>query len=562
MRTILSITLLLASTLTFSQTWQWSKQIGGPCLDEASILLVDSSENIYLTGNYGIYMGWDCEGCYFDEDTLTGSHDAFFAKYSSSGELLWLRDLPCAGWFGIGSVVLDPENAALYMLATVNGDCLLDTVSVTAQSAVSVVLAKWNLDGHCLWARTIASSGLVLDLYCVVGTSLVLDAAGELMVGIRTSAYGPSQVESALLPTGAYIGKYDSDGQPLWWKPFALYSGTQKSTYLDVLKRHGDRIYGYGPVVLPEGVADTTAVDTIQIIGRQGRGFALASIDPATGVSEWFRMDGFPKGAAGAERMSVDGQGNIVVVGSYSHSMAVFGDDTLSSAVSYSKGFIAKYATGGSLLYVREFVGSDLFGYTGMDLAPDGTMALTGSFRGQISLGGSSFTSSTNKDLFVAVHDSTGEPQAFMHTGVGSGERTRFLGDDLVVCGVFPSTTTPFGSIAIGGENYTSHGYGDIILARGSLPTNIAFKASTDERLMIYANPNQGSFRIVMPEGLRYASNLMLRVYDAAGRQLHQQKLDIGNERPKVDLFSASPGFYMVTIGNGQQSYSGNLVVE
>jgi hypothetical protein len=65
-----------------------------------------------------------------------------------------------------------------------------------------------------------------------------------------------------------------------------------------------------------------------------------------------------------------------------------------------------------------------------------------------------------------------------------------------------------------------------------------------------------------MPEGLRYASNLLLRVYDATGRQLHQQKLDIGDERPKVDLFGVSPGFYIVTIGNGQQSYSGNLVVE
>lgn len=279
MRTLLTTLILLPSTPTFSQTWQWSKHFGGPCVEWASIQVVDSSENIYLTGNYAIPHPTDCEGCYFDEDTLTGSFDAFFAKYSSSGELLWLRDLACTGSIGIGSVILDPDNSVLYMLATVKGDCQLDAITVTAQAAAGVVLSKWNLDGHCLWARTIATSGLVFGSYGVVGTSLVLDAAGELMVGIRTSAYGPSQVESASLPTGAFIGKYESDGQPLWWKPFTQFTGTQKSVYLDVLKYHGGRIYGYGPVVLPEGVADTTAVDTIQIIGRQGRGFALVSID-------------------------------------------------------------------------------------------------------------------------------------------------------------------------------------------------------------------------------------------------------------------------------------------
>lgn len=564
MRTLICAMLLMTATIASSQTWQWSKHIGGPGLDGASIHAVDSSHNIYLTGTYAIPVQSDWEGCYFDEDTLTGSHDAFIAKYNSSGGLVWLRDVPSAGSVGIASLALDPDNAVFYMLGSFKGDCQLDTITVTASSGAGVVLAKWTLDGRCLWARTIATSGLVDGMFGVAGTSLVMDDAGELMIGIRTSPYGLSQVESQYLPTGTFLGKYDSSGQALWWKAFTEFTGTQKSISLFGLKYHAGRIYGYGAAVIPQGVVDTTTVDTIQIIGRQGMGFALASIDPSTGVADWFRLEGFPQGAADYQRMSLDAQGNIAVVGSYggSNSMAVFGNDTLSSTTSYSKAFIAKYTASGTLQYVREFVGSDLFGFKGLDVAPDGTMALAGVFRGQIVLGGSTFTANTNRDLFVAIHDPGGEPRAFMHAGVGSGERIRFIENDLVVCGLFPGETTPFGSIAIGDETYTSHGYGDIVLARTSLPTSVAPKSSLDERLLIYANPNQGSFRIVMPEGLRYASNLLLRVYDATGRQLHQQKLDIGDERPKVDLFGVSPGFYMVTIGNGQQSYSGNLVVE
>jgi hypothetical protein len=490
-----------------------------------------------------------------------GSTDAFIAKYSSNGVLLWLRDIPSAGSGGI-QLLLDSVNSVFYTLGTFQGNCLLDTITVTTPAAVGVALAKWSLDGHCMWARTIASSALVFDIYGVKGNSFVLDGSGELMICLTTNPYGTSQVEGELLSPGTYLGKYNSDGQGLWWKPFTQFSGIQKNVELHGLKYRAGRIYGYGAAGLPAGGPDTTTVDTIQIIGRQGLGFALASIDPATGIAEWFHLDGFPQTRVASQAMSIDDQGNIVVVGAYGD-IAIFGEDTLFSATApYNKGFIAKYTSSGTQQFVREFVGSNTFYFNAVDLSPEGYMAITGAFKGQIALGGSTFTSNTNTDLFVAIHDPAGEPQAFMHGGMGEGRSIRFLDNDIVVCGLFPAETTPFGSISIGDETFTSHGYGDIVLARTSLPTSVAPKSSMDERLLIYANPNQGSFRIVMPEGLRYASNLLLRVYDATGRQLHQQKLDIGDERPKVDLFGVSPGFYMVTIGNGQQSYSGNLVVE
>ena len=562
MKTLLCTLLLLASAIASSQTWQWSKHIGGPGIDQARISIVDASGNIYLTGSYaGRAQGADWQGCYFDGDTLTGSADAFIAKYNSSGGLIWLRDIASIGRVGIG-MVLDTNNAVFYTLGTFQGSCLLDTITVTTAAGVGVVLAKWTIDGRCLWARNIASSALVDGLYGITTGGMVLDGAGELMIGLHTSPYGLSQVESEYLPTGTFLGKYDSEGQPLWWKPFTEYAGS-KSISSSGLMYHAGRIYGYGKAVIPQS-GDTTIVDAIQIVGRQGRGFILVSIDPATGVADWSRLDGFPNGYVESQGVSLDAQGNIVVVGAYGgvNSMAVFGEDTLSTTTDYAKGFIAKYASSGTLQYVREFVGSNTFDINAVDVAPDGSMALTGSFQGQIPLGGSTFTSNTNADLFVAIHDPAGEPRAFMHAGIGEGRSIRFLGNDLVVCGLFPGLSTPFGSISIGDETYTSRGYGDIVLARSSLPTSVAPKSSMDDRLLIYANPNQGSFRIVMPEGLRYASNLLLRVYDATGRAIHQQKLDIGDERPKVDLFGVSPGFYMVTIGNGQQSYGGNLVVQ
>jgi hypothetical protein len=565
MRTLHIIILLTATLAVHAQDWQWSKHIGGPGRDAASVAGVDGEDNLYLIGGYARPMSpWTFQDCYFDEDTIPGSNDAFIAKYDGSGVGLWLRLLTSPGFAGIGPLILDTANGVFYTLGTFHGSCTLDTITVTAPGGAGVLLAKWDLDGNCIWARTIASSWLVDGTWGVSGHGLVMDGGGELLVSLRTSPFGMSQVEGEDLPPGTFLGKYDNDGQALWWKPFTLFGGFQKEVFLYDLRHRGDRIYGYGRAMISQA-GDTTTVDTIQIVGRQGQGFVLVGLDPATGVAEWFRLEGFPNGASGFNRMAIDSLGGIVVVGSYSGTdgTAVFGEDTLSSITSYSKGFIAKYVTDGSFQFVREFHGSNTFFFYGADVAPDGHMALTGQLRGEITLGGTTYTANAFSDLFVAVHDPDGEPLGFMHATGGTGRSIRFLGSDLVLTGQFPSgTTTPTGSITIGGETYTSHGYADIVLARTSLPTSIAPKSMGDDRLLIYANPNQGSFRLVVPEAVRHARDLVLRVYDGTGRLLQQQKLDMGEERPKVDLFGVSPGFYMVTLGNGQRTYSGMVVVE
>lgn len=441
MKSVLSFALMLIALVARPQSWQWAKHIGGPGLDGAVIAAVDGNGQMYVTGGYaGQVPPWTLTGCYFDEDTLTGTENSFIAKYSETGGLVWLRQISNAGWVDVGQLVLDTANAVFYTWGTFEGSCNLGACTVTAPGGRGVVLAKWDLDGNCLWARTIASSWLVNGIYGVAGQAMVVDDAGELLVSIATSPYGLSQVEGEDLSSGTYIGKYDSDGQVIWWKPFTQFEGTQKWILLHKLRFHDGRIYGYGPAKITSG-GDTTLVDSIQIVGRQGDGYALVCLDPLTGVAEWFRLDGFPSAASGAQRMALDPLGNIVVAGSYGGAggTAVIGEDTLAAPTSYSKAFIAKYSSNGTIQYVREYMGSQAFSFRGVDLTPDGHMALTGQFRGEITLGGGTFTAHTNADLHVTRLDPDGEPLGFIHTTSGSGRSIRFLGMDVVVTGQFPA---------------------------------------------------------------------------------------------------------------------------
>ena len=79
---------------------------------------------------------------------------------------------------------------------------------------------------------------------------------------------------------------------------------------------------------------------------------------------------------------------------------------------------------------------------------------------------------------------------------------------------------------------------------------------------VIYANPNQGTFRIKVPDAFLHRSGLQLKVIDSAGRIVHDQTLNLQGESPRMDLFDVSPGYYLVTLGNSERTYSGHMVVE
>lgn len=80
--------------------------------------------------------------------------------------------------------------------------------------------------------------------------------------------------------------------------------------------------------------------------------------------------------------------------------------------------------------------------------------------------------------------------------------------------------------------------------------------------LQIYANPNNGSFRLVLPEAIANAAQLQLRIYDSTGQLVKEQTLGREEQRPRMDVFDVGAGLYVVTVSDGQRTYSGTMVVE
>ena len=115
----------------------------------------------------------------------------------------------------------------------------------------------------------------------------------------------------------------------------------------------------------------------------------------------------------------------------------------------------------------------------------------------------------------------------------------------------------------MGPVSYTTKGWSDSFIAvhDGSVGVS-SLHAPVEAGLQIYANPNSGSFRLVLPEAIAHSAQLQLRIYDSTGQLVKEQALGREERQPRMDIFDVGAGLYVVTVSDGQRTYSGNMVVE
>ncbi|WP_434420241.1 hypothetical protein [Nannocystis pusilla] len=123
------------------------------------------------------------------------------------------------------------------------------------------------------------------------------------------------------------------------------------------------------------------------------------ALDCSDGVA-WTRNILTDAGSTMFEDILADPDGNLLVAGRL-WSVADFGGGPVQSC-GPEDAFIAKYGPTGDLLWLRTYGDEYEQRARGLALAPDGDILVTGSFRGQIDLGGGPFASAGYDDVFLA----------------------------------------------------------------------------------------------------------------------------------------------------------------
>jgi hypothetical protein len=469
----------------------------------------------------------------------------FIARYDDDGNEIWVKR------FGgnnpnlepeTGSLAIDTINNYLYYAGAFCNSMTIDTHTVTsASSFFEPFLAKFDYDGNCLWI--INAQSPALNEY---SNSVYVNNNGDVYWNFELRANG--SLDTFNLLKGAVLAKISPIGDVMW----------ARREFIDAvawdMTEHNNSFYFIGKTS-----NDTASVDTLLLNSTNVGDVILAKTDTMGNVIWGTRFGG--TGGNYGVNIDFDNYDNMYICGSFMDTL-IYNTDTI-IASSLRDMFFAKLDINGNLIWIKQSFASGALGAYAYGLVTDdeGSSYLTGKFSGNASFGTINLNTSNTTDMFVARYDSAGNCIGVVNFGeaIGYGVQTDNSGS--VYCsGSFT------GDVSIGSTNLintSGGGYTDIFLAKLDAITGgtTGGRAGSNE-LVIYANPNSGSFNIKVPGEVRTFKNAVLIIYDNNGRETSRFALDKENDFPRFDIVNAAKGMYTVKLVQGDKSYTGKLVVQ
>lgn len=375
----------------------WIQRITGSTTDEVKDIVIDSNGDIYVTGEVSPNAGYFNNPDDVREDivvrrAINGNSDAFLAKYTRDGRLLWFKTYGGASSDIGNSIAL--HASGIYMTG-VFGAPKTTFGSITLQGQgtdgkYDMFLTKLSNSGDVLWA--VSSGGFESDY----ASSIAVDADGSVFMtglfespGDFRSVSGASNSYSSNVSPDIFIAKYNSFGNLV-----AFHRGNSGSfIYGNSLAIHNGALYATGTI----GGAKygSTAVEY-----RGGGGdIFLARYNTSTLNLEWVRTAGGP-GFDAANQLAFDNAGNIYLAGLLSDNCQ-FGSTVLRSAGD-TDAFLAQYDAQGNFRFARSLGGPGADGYNALAVNGAGSLIfMVGFFSGTINSSGASVSSSGGLDVLT-----------------------------------------------------------------------------------------------------------------------------------------------------------------
>jgi hypothetical protein len=551
MKKITIIVAFLLPLILHSQSWQWSKQVGGTGMDNAKIFHIDSQHNVFICGYYAEQLAppWNGLNCIIDTDTLYGFNSSFIAKYHENGALDWAHNLAPNGNSLAGPIAFDSLSQSFYMAGSFTNAVNLQGCNLTG-SGQNFFLYKMDLSGNCIWSKNIGK--------CPYYSALTCDPQGNLFMAGSTQP-GCTTIDTCHVEPGTFIAKFNPSGAIQWARTITPFS----ECYLQIvnLMFRNNNLYALG---YKSGGGNTLIIDTIvRQIPTDNFPMGIICMD-SSAHAKWLKLDAFPFGGLGCNSSGINSQGDLYCFVVISDN-TILGKDTLLSTGGAGK-VIVKYNKDGEMLEYNHLVIPTTYnGQNGKGLCvqDDGTYYITASFSGTTTFGNYTITADAAPDMFVAHFTDSGDCLGVDHVRGGHGTSVAADETGVYVTGIFSPQPSNTGSMTIGGNTFHTRGFEDIVFAKHDLMTGTEeIKQATDYSLVIYANPNKGSFRVKIPTDFANEKQLELSIFDMKGKLIGKQSLSVSDENPGINIYGQPSGTYAIRLSNGSKSYGGKMIVE
>ena len=440
------------SVLPLSVVVPWAAAAGGPGTDVGSAIAVDAAGNSVVAGHF-------TGTARFGTNTLTsaGQTDIFLARYNPAGQVLWARRAGGPGFDAAKGIALD-ASGNLYLTGAYEGVADFGSTSLTNTTVSSfsdIFLARYDAAGNLTWAR-----GAGVEFAHDEGTAVAVDGAGNVLVAgrsvLETFAGVPVANAGRIL-----VAKFTSAGSEVWaWKA-GSYSGGNQDTATGVAADGAGNVYVTGTFQSP-----LAAFDGGTLTNRGNADLFLAKLNSA-GALQWARQAG-GAGEDTASGVAVLADGTVYVAGATGGAGSFSPTHSVTSlAGAFTDGFVAKYASDGSVTWVRQFGGAGVAAARGVAVDLAGTVHVTGYFSGTAAFGTNTLAGIVGSyDAFLARLDGSGT-FAFAQQA-GGADLSGDFGLGVGVDGAGNSLITGYfsGTSSVGGNTLPSVGAEDVLVAR------------------------------------------------------------------------------------------------
>ena len=554
---------LLILSLTYAQSLEWAKSMGGANFDIATDIEVDADGNVYTTGYFHGTVDFDPSGVTSTLLTAGANRNTFIQKLNKDGNLVWAKSISGPEIVNGLGIAVDKQGNVYsigYFLGTVDFDPNQGVHSITSRGrGADTYIQKLDSTGNLVWVTIIGAFDDITPF------SIMLDDLGHIytMGSFRgTVDFDPSTSMHDLVAVGAtdmFVQKLDTAGNFLWAKGMG---GTFDDQVLDFALDGEENVYltGYFQDIVD---FDPGSGTSYMVAGNSPEIF-IQKLDSA-GNFVWAKeIDGgsFDNGWG----IATDTLGHVYITGSFGETadfdpgVAIYN----LTAIGEEDAFILKLTTDGNFVWAKNIGGlnSDAGNYLLVD--GYGDLYLTGTFESTVdfdpNIGVSNLTSSGLMDVFLLKLHPDGDFVWAKKMGGGArDEAFKSAFDDLGnihLAGYFegavdidPNASAHF---------LSSNGSGDIFVLKLTIIDNTSITSATPSFLTLSPNPSQGLCYIELPPN---AHRAQVQVIDNLGKRVSQHSLTPSQNQ--LNLSHLTPGLYHIsmTLSSGEK-YVGKIILE
>ncbi len=401
----------------------WLVQAGGSGDDQANDVAFDAAGSIYVTG-------WFTDRATFGSvdgktQIKTGSGSTIFlAKYSASGNLLWVRTGRQTEGLGNGfGIAVEPTTGSVYITGRSQGTTSFSSADgkvyyVPGPGTWHMVLVKYDTHGQFQWGEWNSAAPNTVTHEVAVDAHDNPYVTGWFEGSTTFSSHdghaqtinGLSQpVQSAPdYPDDTFVVKYDANGNLQWINDIGGYKaiGTDIAISPDghitvtgfIGNINGDSVQSE-TIVTSQPPGSNISLGGGQFTDPYNRDVFVATYNSDGVATNAIRIGG--TGQDGGSGVTYDNQGNLYLTGVFQGTMDV-GGHTLNGTKT-SNTFVLKY-TSGSLAWAKQADGAGTQAFEEnprVSVGPAGKVFVTGGYQGTATFDNITLHSAGADDIFL-----------------------------------------------------------------------------------------------------------------------------------------------------------------